>query len=76
MLRLYDNQERLIRIIKSDAIKSLIQKQTLSENYVSDYLTAELLALSEEELQKVEYMAMASRPPRGARETPWPGAAA
>lgn len=61
MLRLYDNQERLIKIVHADSIKSLEQKQILSDQYVSDYLTAELLAIDEQVLKDVEYMAIPYR---------------
>ena len=61
MLRLYDNQEKLIKIVHSDSIKVLRQKQSLSDQYVSDYLTVELLTIDEQILKDVEYMAIPYR---------------
>lgn len=61
MIYLFDKDERLIKLVKKDAIKSALQKFTLTtEKYVSDRLTVETLDLTAQELEQVEYMAIQS----------------
>ena len=61
MIYLFDKDERLIKLVKKDAIKSALQKFTLTtEKYVSDRLTVEMLDLTAQELEQVEYMAIQS----------------
>lgn len=61
MIYLFDKDERLIKLVKKDAIKSALQKFTLTtEKYVSDRLTVEMLDLTAQELERVEYMAIQS----------------
>ena len=61
MIYLFDKDERLIKLVKKDAIKSALQKFTLTtEKYVSDRLTVEMLDLTVQELEQVEYMAIQS----------------
>lgn len=59
MIYLFNNAEELIKIVPATALKSVVQKQTLtSERYVSDQLFVELSALSDNELAQLEYMAL------------------
>ncbi|WP_314479444.1 phage tail spike protein [Streptococcus cristatus] len=59
MIYLFDKDERLIKIIRKPAIKTALQKYSLTkERYVSDRLTVEMKALNDDELEKVEYMAI------------------
>ena len=61
MIYLFDKDERLIKLVKKDAIKSALQKFTLTtDKYVSDRLTVEMLDLTAQELERVEYMAIQS----------------
>ena len=61
MIYLFDINERLIKVIRKPAIKSALQKYSLTtENYVSERLTAEVKALNDDELELVEYMAIQS----------------
>ena len=61
MIYLFDKDERLIKLIKKDAIKTALQKFALTtEKYVSDRLTVEMKALSKQEFDAVEYMAIQS----------------
>ena len=61
MIYLFDINERLLKVIRKPAIKSALQKYSLTtENYVSDRLTAEVKALNDDELELVEYMAIQS----------------
>ena len=61
MIYLFDKNENLIKLVKKDAIKSALQKFTLTtEKYVSDRLTVEMLDLTAQELEQVEYMAIQS----------------
>lgn len=61
MIYLFDKDERLIKLVKKDAIKSALQKFTLTtDKYVSDRLTVEMLDLTAKELERVEYMAIQS----------------
>ena len=61
MIYLFDKDEKLIKIIRKPAIKTALQKFSLTtENYVSDRLTVEMKALKDDELAKLEYMAIQS----------------
>lgn len=61
MIYLFDKDEKLIKIIRKPAIKTALQKFSLTtENYVSDRLTVETKALKDDELAKLEYMAIQS----------------
>ena len=61
MIYLFDKDEKLIKIIRKPAIKTALQKFSLTtENYISDRLTAEMKALKDDELAKLEYMAIQS----------------
>lgn len=61
MIYLFDINERLLKVIRKPAIKSALQKYSLTtENYVSERLTAEVKALNDDELKLVEYMAIQS----------------
>jgi phage minor structural protein len=61
MIYLFDKDERLIKLVKKDAIKTAFQKFALTtEKYVSDRLTVEMKALSKQEFDAVEYMAIQS----------------
>nr|DAS46306.1 MAG TPA: tail protein [Caudoviricetes sp.] len=61
MIYLFDKNENLIKLVKKDAIKSTLQKFTLTtEKYVSDRLTVEMKDLTAQELEQVEYMAIQS----------------
>lgn len=59
MIYLFDKDERLIKIIRKPTIKTALQKYSLTkERYVSDRLTVEMKALNDDELEKIEYMAI------------------
>lgn len=59
MIYLFDKDEKLIKIIRKPAIKTALQKYSLTkERYVSERLTVEMKALNDDELEKVEYMAI------------------
>lgn len=61
MIYLFDKDEKLIKIVKKEAIKTALQKFALTtEKYVSDRLTIEMKALSKKEFDAVEYMAIQS----------------
>ncbi|WP_247938360.1 phage tail spike protein [Streptococcus gordonii] len=61
MIYLFDINERLLKVIRKPAIKSALQKYSLTtDNYVSERLTAEVKALNDDELELVEYMAIQS----------------
>lgn len=61
MIYLFDKDEKLIKIVRKPAIKTALQKFSLTtENYVSDRLTVEMKALRDDELAKLEYMAIQS----------------
>lgn len=61
MIYLFDNEERLLKVVRRNAIKSALQKYALTtENYISDRLTVEMKALNDDEFEKVEYMAIQS----------------
>ena len=61
MIYLFDKDEKLIKIVKKEAIKTALQKFALTtEKYVSDRLTVEMKELSKKEFDAVEYMAIQS----------------
>ena len=61
MIYLFDKDEKLIKLVKKEAIKTALQKFALTtEKYVSDRLTVEMKALSKKEFDAVEYMAIQS----------------
>jgi phage minor structural protein len=61
LIYLFDINERLLKVIRKPAIKSALQKYSLTtDNYVSERLTAEVKALNDDELELVEYMAIQS----------------
>ena len=61
MIYLFENEERLLKVVRRNAIKSALQKYALTtDNYVSDRLTVEMKALNDDEFEKVEYMAIQS----------------
>nr|DAX88613.1 MAG TPA: minor structural protein [Bacteriophage sp.] len=61
MIYLFDKDEKLIKIVKKEAIKTALQKFALTtEKYVSDRLTVEMKELSKKEFDSVEYMAIQS----------------
>jgi phage minor structural protein len=61
MIYLFDKDEKLIKIVNKEAIKTALQKFALTtEKYVSDRLTVEMKELSKKEFDAVEYMAIQS----------------
>lgn len=61
MIYLFDKDEKLIKIVKKEAIKTALQKFALTtEKFVSDRLTVEMKELSKKEFDAVEYMAIQS----------------
>lgn len=61
VIYLFNNQEKLIKILSSDCFKSVEQTQTLTdEKYISDKLYIETRNLSDELLAEVEYVAIQS----------------
>ena len=61
MIYLFDKDEKLIKIVQKEAIKTALQKFALTtEKYVSDRLTVEMKELSKKEFDAVEYMAIQS----------------
>lgn len=61
MIYLFDKDEKLIKIVKKEVIKTALQKFALTtEKYVSDRLTVEMKDLTAQELEQVEYMAIQS----------------
>lgn len=61
MIYLFDEKEKLVKIVNKKAVKTALQTYSLTtENYVSDRLTVEMKALNDDELEKVEYMAIQS----------------
>lgn len=62
MIYLFDRDEKLIKIIRKNACKSVTQKQTLTDtNYVSDMLTAEIKPLPDDILEQSEYIAVPTK---------------
>lgn len=61
MIYLFDEKEKLVKIVNRKAVKTALQTYSLTtENYVSDRLTVEMKALNNDELEQVEYMAIQS----------------
>ena len=61
MIYLFDEKEKLVKIVNRKAVKTALQTYSLTtENYVSDRLTVEMKALNDDEFEKVEYMAIQS----------------
>ncbi|MGQ7457091.1 phage tail spike protein [Streptococcus suis] len=59
MIYLFDKDEKLIKIVRKSAVKTALQKYSLTtEHYVSDRLTAELKGLNADKLEQIEYMAI------------------
>ncbi|WP_185696572.1 phage tail spike protein [Streptococcus minor] len=59
MIYLFDKNENLFKIVRKSAIKTALQKYALTtERYVSERLTVEMKVLNDDELEKVEYMAI------------------
>lgn len=62
MIYLFDNDEQLIKLIRKSAIKSIEERQTLTDTrYVSERLSVELRALSDDLLARVEYVAVPTK---------------
>lgn len=61
MIYLFDEKERLVKIVNKKAVKTALQTYSLTtDNYVSDRLTVETKALNDDDFEKVEYMAIQS----------------
>lgn len=61
MIYLFDEKEKLVKIVNRKAVKTALQTYSLTtENYVSDRLTVEMKALNDDEFEQVEYMAIQS----------------
>lgn len=61
MIYLFDEKEKLVKIVNRKAVKTALQTYLLTtENYISDRLTVEMKALNDDEFEKVEYMAIQS----------------
>ena len=61
MIYLFDEKEKLVKIVNKKAIKTALQTYALTtDNYVSDRLTVETKALNDDEFEQVEYMAIQS----------------
>ena len=61
MIYLFDEKEKLVKIVNKKAIKTALQTYTLTtDNYVSDRLTVETKALNDDDFEQVEYMAIQS----------------
>ena len=61
MIYLFDEKEKLVKIVNKKAVKTALQTYSLTtENYISDRLTVEMKALNDDEFEKVEYMAIQS----------------
>lgn len=61
MIYLFDKDEKLVKIVKNTAIKTALQKFTLTnEHYISDRLDIDMKALSDADLSKIEYVAIQS----------------
>lgn len=59
MIYLFDKQEQLIKVVSRKAIKTTLQKYALTEEkYISERLTVEMKAINNDDLEKVEYMAI------------------
>lgn len=61
MIYLFDEKEKLVKIVNKKAVKTALQTYTLTtDNYVSDRLTVEIKALNDDDFEQVEYMAIQS----------------
>lgn len=61
MIYLFDEKEKLVKIVNKKAVKTALQTYTLTtDNYVSDRLTVETKALNDDDFEQVEYMAIQS----------------
>lgn len=61
MIYLFDEKEKLVKIVNKKAIKTALQTYALTtDNYVSDRLTVETKALNDDDFEQVEYMAIQS----------------
>ena len=61
MIYLFDEKEKLVKIVNRKAVKTALQTYSLTtENYISDRLTVEMKALNDDEFEQVEYMAIQS----------------
>ena len=61
MIYLFDEKEKLVKIVNKKAVKTALQTYSLTtENYISDRLTVEMKALNDDEFEKIEYMAIQS----------------
>lgn len=61
MIYLFDEKEKLVKIVNKKAVKTALQTYSLTtENYISDRLTVEMKALNDDEFEQVEYMAIQS----------------
>lgn len=61
MIYLFDEKEKLVKIVNRKAVKTALQTYALTtDNYVSDRLTVETKALNDDEFEQVEYMAIQS----------------
>lgn len=61
MIYLFDEKEKLVKIVNKKAIKTALQTYTLTtDNYVSDRLRVEMKALNDNDFEQVEYMAIQS----------------
>lgn len=61
MIYLFDEKEKLVKIVNKKAVKTALQTYSLTtENYVSDRLTVETKALNDDDFEQVEYMAIQS----------------
>lgn len=61
MIYLFDEKEKLVKIVNKKAVKKALQTYSLTtENYISDRLTVEMKALNDDDFEQVEYMAVQS----------------
>lgn len=61
MIYLFDKDEKLVKIVKNTAIKTALQKFTLTnEHYISDRLDIDMKAILDTDLAKIEYVAIQS----------------
>lgn len=61
MIYLFDEKEKLVKIVNKKAVKTALQTYALTtDNYVSDRLTIETKALNDDDFEQVEYMAIQS----------------
>lgn len=61
MIYLFDKDEKLVKIVNNTAVKVAQQKFTLTnEHYISDRLDIDMEAILDDELDKIEYVAIQS----------------